>query len=214
MITVLIDAGHGGIDPQTGRYTTSPSKEARHPNANFGHVKADPAMFCEGVSNRLYARALEVQLHALGVRCVRVYHDHQDTALADRAKVAKIYQQYVLGDDPCVLVSLHHNAANRAATGFEVFTTRGVTGADKIATAICEDYARAPLVGPLRADRTDGDPDKEAGFQILRECESFGIPGLLVEFGFFDNPTEAAKINSPDIRGAWSQRLAKVLAKF
>jgi N-acetylmuramoyl-L-alanine amidase len=66
----------------------------------------------------------------------------------------------------------------------------------------------------LRADRTDGDPDKEAGFQILRESEAFGIPAVLVEFGFFDNPTEAAQINLPDIRNAWAQRLAKVLAKF
>jgi peptidoglycan hydrolase-like protein with peptidoglycan-binding domain len=69
---VVLDAGHGGIDPKTGLYTTPASngKRYHHPNAKLH----DNGWFFEGVENRIIANVLAEKLTAAGVQVVKAYH--------------------------------------------------------------------------------------------------------------------------------------------
>lgn len=70
------------------------------------------------------------------------------------------------------------------ATGWCAYTTRGDTRADALATYLY-DAAKFHLPGQrLRADYTDGDPDLEADFYILRRTLP---PSILVENFFMDS---------------------------
>ena len=72
-------------------------------------------------------------------------------------------------------------------------TTRGQTAADGLATAIYE-AAKDWLPGQrLRTDYTDGDPDIENNFYILRHTS---CPAVLTENLFMDNKKDVAFLES------------------
>jgi len=101
-----------------------------------------------------------------------------------------------------VLLSIHCNSAdNPLARGFEVWTTRGDTDADPVATAIYAELACLLHGLPGRSDTEDGDPDKEApkgkkGFYILRETT---MPAILAESLFLSNPDDELALRDPGI---------------
>ena len=76
----------------------------------------------------------------------------------------------------CIYVSIHVNAAGsdgkwHEATGWEAYTSKGVTKADKLATCLYK-AAESNLKGKkIRKDTGDGDPDKEAGFYVLKNIQ-------------------------------------------
>lgn len=73
------------------------------------------------------------------------------------------------------------------ARGWRCYTTRGDTRADALATALYE-AARVHLPGMrLRTDFTDGDPDLEAEFYILRNTTCAAV---LTENLFMDSPDD------------------------
>ena len=95
----------------------------------------------------------------------------------------------LLGTDNVILISIHANAAGKGdrwydATGWCAYTTRGNTKADALATSLYE-AAKLHLPGHrLRTDHTDGDPDLEADFYILRRTL---CPSVLSENMFMDS---------------------------
>lgn len=86
-------------------------------------------------------------------------------------------------------VSIHCNAAGadgkwHDARGWEVYTSPGKTNADALATCLYE-AAKANLKGiKLRADNSDGDPDKESNLYVLKNTK---CPAVLTENLFQDN---------------------------
>jgi len=169
-VTVIIDAGHGGIDPVTGHYTTAPSKMFRHVNGEVAY---------EGVYNRIIAKKIEDVLKGKGIPTNRAYHDYIDTSLRERAVLANQHNKGVF-------ISIHFNASqNQKGRGFEVWTTRGQNNSDILSTQIFRSVFHS-LKGTMRfrQDLTDNDPDFEAGFQVLRQSKH---PSVLVECAFFDN---------------------------
>lgn len=79
------------------------------------------------------------------------------------------------------LISIHANAGG--GTGWEAFTSVGETESDKIAEIF---YAHAERVFPefrMRKDESDGDPDKEAHFYVLKNTI---CPAVLTENFFMD----------------------------
>lgn len=104
-----------------------------------------------------------------------------------------------------VLVSIHCNAfSDPAAHGYELWTTRGETRADPIAENVYLSIGGAFPQLRGRADTTDGDHDKEAGFKVLVASESRGIPALLVETAFISNFMEERWLR--DV--GWQMRMA------
>lgn len=103
-------------------------------------------------------------------------------------------------------ISIHCNAAaSRAAYGYEVYTTPGVTSADALATSILNAIGEEMPELSLRADWSDGDADKEANFQVLRQTN---CPAVLVELAFISNPDEEQMLRNP----GFLRRYAKAIA--
>lgn len=104
-------------------------------------------------------------------------------------------------------LSIHCNSATNPAEGFEVFTSPGQTKADKPATDLINAYqAEFPGI-KLRADRSDGDPDKEARFTVLTGTKA---PAALLELEFIHTPEGSAFLSSTANR----DRIAGVIAKW
>lgn len=176
--TWLLDAGHGGI--HDGVYTTAPSKM---------HVFEDGLTFYEGVNNRMIVDKLRSILLRNGIEHRTIHDKVSDTPLGER--VARANRLHAEGKN-CIYLSVHSDAmpdgAHGKGSGFSVYTSVGKTRSDAIADVFCNTYQRRLGEFKLRKDLTDGDPDKEQDFYVLRKTK---CPALLTENLFFDNRAEA-----------------------
>lgn len=186
---VFLDAGHGGIDPR-GNYTTAPSKMFDHKTGTFHKG----SVFYEGVWNRTLVNRVAAKLQNLGIRYLMVHHEYLDTPLQYRVDMANWYHRNFA---PGIYISSHANAANGQARGFEVYTSRGQTASDPIATTMFN--TTRELLGDrisYRPDNADGDPDKEAAFFVLVRTQ---MPAILIEHLFFDNIEDARLLMNDEI---------------
>lgn len=98
-----------------------------------------------------------------------------------------------LGNSKVLLVSIHCNASGDGsqwmpAVGWECYTSPGRTKADKLATCIFNEASLyLSTVTKLRADSSDGDPDKEARFYMLTHSKCAAV---LTENLFMDNKSD------------------------
>ena len=173
---ILLDNGHG-ID--------TPGK--RSPDGHFR----------EYAYNRYLAFLIRERLLALGLDAQLVVPEREDISLKERCRrVNAICRQ--LGNDQVILLSIHVNAAGNGqnwldARGWSCFTTRGKTKADALATCLYE-AAKNHLPGmKIRTDFTDGDPDIEKDFYIIRHTS---CPAVLTENLFMDNREDVAFLES------------------
>ena len=93
-----------------------------------------------------------------------------------------------LGRRNVCLVSIHVNAAGRGdkwynATGWSCYTSKGQTEGDKLADCLCQAAARILHDHKMRFDYSDGDPDQESNFYILKKT---ACASCLSENGFMD----------------------------
>jgi N-acetylmuramoyl-L-alanine amidase len=178
---IIIDCGHGGID-KDGNYTTAPAKQA----------KVNGKWVFEGVLNRTIGGMLAHLLEWDGHKVVFTVHpnDSKDVALKERVKIAN-------ANSDGVLLSIHCNAFNGSARGFEIFTSKGQTSSDKAAQNIANEVEKVvtPYGMPLRFDYTDGDKDKEVDYYVLRKTKGTAV---LVECLFFDNAEDMDLYNDKD----------------
>lgn len=84
------------------------------------------------------------------------------------------------GASNCIYVSIHLNAAGadgkwHTGTGWEIWTSVGQTKADELATCIFK-RAEKNLPGQkMRADYSDGDPDKETNYYVLKNTKCAAV---------------------------------------
>ena len=175
----IIDNGHGGI--VNGQYVTAPSKM---------HVFPDGFTIYEGVKNRMIAGVLSGLLQANEIPHTMLVPGNNDVSLITRRRSANAL--HLAHGKNTVLVSIHCNAGG--GTGFEVFTTRGATKSDQIATEFFNClHDEFPGVR-MRADISDGDVDKEVNFSILKCWQ----PAVLTENLFMDNRHDAEILGTGD----------------
>lgn len=160
---VLIDNGHGSNTP--GK--CSPD----------GRLK-------EYAYAREIAVRLEAELRKKGIDAERIVKEEIDVPLSERCRRANGYKA-----SDILLVSIHCNAAGNdsewmQARGWEAWTSVGQTKADKLATCLYESAEQYLPGMKMRKDMTDGDPDKESGFYILKHTK---CPAVLTENLFQDN---------------------------
>jgi len=106
--------------------------------------------------------------------------------------------------EPFVNVALTRDS-DRFLTLGQRYTTPGQNNSDRLAT-LCLDYHGRLFPGQkLRADRRDGDPDKEANFAVLRPTR---CPSFLMEGEFIHTTHGAALIKDPANR----ERMAMAMA--
>ena len=174
---ILLDNGHG---------QDTPGK------------RSPDGFFREYAYTRFLASQIQEQLTTLGLDAQLLVPEMEDIPLPERCRrVNAICQEY--GKDQVILLSLHVNAAGNGrewmnARGWSCYTTRGETAADSLATALYE-AAKDWLSGQrLRTDYTDGDPDIENSFYILRYTSC--PVAVLTENLFMDNKEDVAFLES------------------
>ena len=179
---ILIDNGHG---------VETPGK------------RSPDGVLLEYAWNRQIAARIVSALADLGHDAELLVPELSDVPLPERCRRVNAWCQQ-LGRDNVILVSIHVNAAGLGerwydATGWCAYTSRGDTRADALATCLYE-AARFHLPGRrLRTDYTDGDPDLEAGFYILRRTLA---PSVLVENFFMDSRSDCAFLLSSEGQAA------------
>ena len=165
-IKILIDNGHG---------VNTPGK--RSPDGRFR----------EYAWAREIARAIVADCKDLGYDAELLVPEEYDVCLSARCYRANCWCER-LGKSNFLLVSIHVNAAGKGdrwynATGWSAYTCKGQTRSDKLADCL---YKQAGLWLPghrLRMDYSDGDPDIESDFAILKKT---ACPAVLTENGFQD----------------------------
>lgn len=115
----------------------------------------------------------------------------KELSLGEQCKIVnKIYDE---DSEDCILITIHVNAAGDGSDwmtgkGWEAYTYRGQTKSDELATFLYEAAKEClPPGTKMRTDYSDGDPDKEAGFYILKHTK---MPAVLTENLFQDNKDE------------------------
>ena len=108
-----------------------------------------------------------------------------------------------LGAENVVLVSIHCNASKNGewgkARGWSAYTSKGKTKSDELATMLYVEAAKHFTGQTIRKEFSDGDPDWEEGFYILRKTK---CPAVLTENFFMDNEQDLAYLTSEEGREA------------
>ena len=135
--------------------------------------------------NRKIARELHKRLCSEGIcNVLLVPEDDYDVPLSERAARANKY-----GKDN-LFISIHLNAYGdgktwNSARGWSVWTSKGNTKSDKIATVFWNTAREIlPMDVSLRKDMSDGDPDWESNFTVLTKTV---MPAILTENLFMTN---------------------------
>ena len=164
------------------------------------HLKSTPGKcspdkkFFEYKYSREICKAVKAILEDLGYKVFIDIEDedldvNQSKELCLRCKIVNDLQKVYKN---CIYISIHVNAAYsdgkwHNATGWEAYTSIGVTSADKLAECLYN-AAKKNLVGKkLRVDITDKDQDKEANFYVLKHTN---CPAVLTENFFQDNKSD------------------------
>ena len=138
----------------------------------------------EGVFNREIVKKLAYKLKSLGIPFFELCKGFEDIPLKDRVKVANEISEKWEGR--AVYISIHGNAGK--GTGFEVYTSKGDTKSDPIATYYLDAMAEEFPKKAKRTDYSDGDGDKEANFYALKNTS---CPAILTESFFMDRREDA-----------------------
>ena len=166
MKRVLIDNGHG---------VNTPGK--RSPDGLLREYEFIRTI-AVGILEHLALRDIDAEL---------VVPELEDISLIERCRRVN-EASLIFGVENTILISLHANAAGNGsqwmnATGWCAYTSPGETEADKIAKYLYR-AARHYLPGhKIRCDHSDGDPDFEAPFYLLKHTY---CPAVLTENLFMD----------------------------
>lgn len=162
----LLDAGHGGI--VNGQYVTAGKRSPLWP---------DGRQLFEGVSNRMIVRRIFQLCQNAGISCTILVPEEQDISLGERVRRANA----IASKTPSIFISVHSNAGG--GTGWEIFTTPGLTNSDKVATIMFNSARKFLPTFKMRVDFSDGDPDQEALFYVIKNTI---CPAVLTENLFMD----------------------------
>lgn len=172
---IILDNGHGKETP--GK--RSPKWE-------------DGSQLFEYEFNRDIVRRIASKLEQHNIPYYILVPELEDISLSERCKRANnIYKD----NKDCMLLSIHANAGG--GTGWEAYTSIGNTKSDTYATIL---YQKAKEYFPdwkIRKDKSDGDPDKEDNFYILKHTS---CPAVLTENFFMDTKKDCAYILSEEGR--------------
>jgi N-acetylmuramoyl-L-alanine amidase len=195
---VVVDYGHGGVD-EDGNYVMA-SKQ-------YTFTDHDDYFCGEGIVNRKIAFFLINLLREAGVRvwdCVAGVECERnliswDELCQDDVRLSKRVK-YANKFPGALVVSIHSNAVGNnirgpslKPRGVSVYTSRGQTSSDPVATSLYEAFKKVLGANVRRGDWSDGDPDLEANFYMLKKTAGAAV---LVEALFFTNFQDAMILNS------------------
>lgn len=167
---VLIDNGHG---------------------VNTAGKRSPDGSLREYKYTREIAARVVAELKKQGYDAERLVPEEEDISLQERCRRANEICRRE-GARNVLIVSVHCNAAGDGsrwmnARGWEAWTSVGNTSSELLASLLYEAAEQAGL--RTRTDFSDGDPDKEAQFYILKHTQ---CPAVLTENLFQDNREDVA----------------------
>jgi N-acetylmuramoyl-L-alanine amidase len=168
---VLLDNGHG-VD----------TKGKRSPDESILEYK-----YTRDLATSIYTTLLECE----NIHPILVVPELQDVPLSERVNRINNYCK-LYGAKNCILISLHLNAAGNgtkwmSGQGWEAYTTRKDNNSDRFCTYLYFYASNIFKNRKIRADYTDGDPDKEADWYIIKGAN---CPAVLTENFFMDNKSD------------------------
>lgn len=168
---ILIDNGHG-----------ADTKGKRSPDGLLAEYKYA----------REIAHEIVNKLVGLGYDAELLVPEAEDISLQERCRRANEWCGK-RGADNVMIVSVHCNAAGNGswmnARGWSAYTSKGKTKSDELATMLY-DAAEANFANnKIRKDFSDGDPDWEESFYILRKTKCVAV---LTENFFMDNKQDVS----------------------
>ncbi len=175
----LLVPGHGGMI--AGEYQMK---------GNRSPVWSDNSQFFEGEFSRAIVARLMELMTAAGIPYVNIVPEHVNVSLRERVRRAnEIYSKENIDGRECILLSIHSNSGG--GSGYEVFTSKGETQSDLVATIFFNKFGSAFPLAKMRTCVIDGDVDKEADFTVLTDTH---MPAVLTESFFYDNEEECKSI--------------------
>lgn len=191
---ILLDSGHG---------INTPGK--RSPDGRFLEYA-----FNRDISSRVASKLKEISLDV-----EIIVPELDDIPLKERTRRVNS-RCATLGKENVILVSIHANAAGNGskwmnARGWSCYTSKGDTAADALATCLCEAAAKYFKDLRIRTDFSDGDPDFEESFYILRHTT---CPAVLVENFFYDNSDDLMFLETEEGKELISKTIATGIFRF
>lgn len=172
--TVIIDAGHGGVDGGT--------------SADDGTLEKD--------INLQIALKLNEMLSAMGVETVLIRDSdvsiHDESAVTIRQKkVSDLKNRLSImnnTDDP-IFVSIHQNHFGQPEySGTQIFYSKNNSLSRNLA-----DKIRMPVISYLQTENTREIKQSGSEIYLLNNAK---VPAVMVECGFLSNPDEAGKLKN------------------
>ena len=122
---VVLDPGHGGLDPETGKYVTAGK---RSPKFDDGSV------LYEGVNNREIVSMLLDAFEKDNINAIDIVNDWRDVSLGERVRRANELDREL----DTIYISIHSDAFGNgrdwaSPSGMSVYTSVGQTKSDIIA---------------------------------------------------------------------------------
>jgi N-acetylmuramoyl-L-alanine amidase len=204
-VVVVLDAGHGGISPETGKYVTDGKRSPKW---------RDMPQYFEGVGNREIVAMVSEKLDKLAIHHEFTVHPHDwnDMPLWERKGVVNHYfRKYRKENKNVFSISIHSNGFKKpSARGAEVWTWPGQTMSDPMAEIWMEEHAKMFPDMRLRTDSSDGDMDKESKFAM----NSVRCPSFLIESMFHTNKKECAILNSKEGKEKIAQGIVNAIVRI
>lgn len=187
--TVIIDAGHGGVD--------------------------GGATSCTGVLesklNLEIALRLDDLMHLLGIRTTMIrttdvsIHTEGETIAAKKVSDLKERARIVNETDQALLISIHQNYfSDKRYSGAQVFYA-DTDGSQVLAMAIQDGFA---------ANLSRENHRKAKNAKGIYLMEHIGCSGVLIECGFLSNPQEEALLRQEDYQKKLSCVIATVCSTY
>ena len=153
--------------------------------------------FLEYAYNREIATRIVADLTDRGYNAQLLVPEPEDIPLSERVRRINAHCN-TLGKSNVILISIHVNAAGNGtkwlnATGWSCYTSKGQTTSDRIAECFYEAAKKNFPDRRIRTDKSDGDPDWEENFYILRHSL---CPAVLTENFFMDNHSDLEYLQS------------------
>ena len=213
--TIVIDPGHGGIDPGATSVT--------------GELEKNIVL--------VFAQTLKTRLEKSGRYRVLMTRDEDEfVTLEDRVAFAR-------AAEADLFMAIHADIVRGASVRGATIYTLSETASDAEAEALASKENRADAVGGVKLTAENGDinsiliglaqrdsanrsaefasrlagemakatrmtnkPMRSAGFSVLKSPD---VPSVLVELGYLSDAADAELLNSPD----WRERTAKAIAR-
>ena len=198
----ILDAGHGGLHPETREYQTRGKRTPLFPKTS----KFPGEVLYEGVRNRRVLKCLSELLSENNIDYTIVSEDWKDNSLGDRVRRANKIAETTPN---CIYLSIHHNAYGNGwnnAHGISTYHFPKSTKGYNLAKVF-----QAEIVAEMNW-RSRG--VKNANFYVLKNTH---MPAVLTENGFMTNLKEAEVLMSDEgsykITLAHFEAITKILEK-